>query len=133
LDDGLSIRSNQMAAVRKKRTMKKTKSVSPAHAKNAKGIVRQQLGKKDAPEETETISVRTVVSDRPLAVVKMALGMTISLPRKFEFARLDVGLDLPCEPEKKDEAFKEAEAWCVERTKKQIGKVRAKVNTEKDD
>lgn len=67
--------------------------------------------KKGTPalEKTKVLEPSLVSADR-YVVVKTALGLTISLG-EFEFARVDAGIEYPCDPKDIAESFKKA--WAL--------------------
>src|ERR1700677_4405729 len=67
--------------------------------------------------ELEEIEVRTFVTE-PMRV-NLTCGMTLNLG-SMEFARIDVGVSVPCYEEEKDAAFDAARSWVVDRLRAQV-------------
>lgn len=85
--------------------------------------VSKQIGKKDAPEEIEnlTLDVRTFVTEP--AIITRGYGLTLNLGN-YESARVDVGIRLPAYREEAEEADEFAKKWCEDRIKAEVDEVR---------
>lgn len=73
--------------------------------------------------QTELLEPRTF--DRDPAHVKVQMGVTLNLGN-FEFARIDVGLALPCALSDKDGGYKEAYEFVEKRLSDEVDKLRAR-------
>ena len=71
----------------------------------------------------EILEVRRFVT--PPATVRMDLGLTLNM-ENFEFARIDVGITVPCYQEEVGDAYEWAKLWVVERLMKEKDAVRGK-------
>lgn len=67
------------------------------------------------------------------AVVKRSYGITLKLGDGFEFARVDVGIELPCYVAdiKRADAF--ADKFCEERLQEEIASIRGEIENDKKD
>ncbi len=58
------------------------------------------------------------------AIVSMKAGATLGLKVKFEFARIDVFLSIPCYKEEVDDIFPRVKNWVDERMTKEVAELR---------
>lgn len=61
--------------------------------------------------------------ETPVATVDRGYGLTVALG-KFEFARVDVRLTVPCHTEDIDVADEYARDWCEKRIEREIANIR---------
>lgn len=74
------------------------------------GTANTSIDKGAAGKKVDTYGVDSpVTSDNP-AKIKIAGGLTLNLG-DFNSARVDVGIELPCDPENIEEAFSAAKKW----------------------
>ena len=62
-------------------------------------------------DETETIGKGQVIASHQLHTLMVGGGMTIGLATKFEFARIDVQLTVPCTKDDLEAAYDFASDW----------------------
>lgn len=141
-----------MAGVRKKRAKSPkirpqgAKSISPnkttrlqkmlekngSAVVNPKRITTRSIGKENPPEtQSEVLPAREV--GIPYGEVNVAYGLTIGLARKFEFARIDVGVRVPCTNDNREASYEEARKWAQEKIKLEVQAVRESESKPKDD
>jgi len=76
-------------------------------------------------ETRETVTVSTLPDNVPQAAVKYSGGVTLSLGRgTYEFARLDVGVELPCVLGELEECYAAAAKFVDERLNSGIEDIR---------
>lgn len=90
---------------------------------NARRITTTGIGKEKPPTvQSETVATKEVVG--PVGEVSISYGLTIGLPRKFEFARIDVSLRVPFGEGGRDAAYDEARQWAQEKMLMEVNAVR---------
>lgn len=85
--------------------------------------VRTSVVKKDHGVDT-VLKEETEIADHPPikklhAMVKVAFGQTISVG-KFEFVRIDVGVEIPCDPYELDAGFEMAKDFVQEKFTEEV-------------
>ena len=89
---------------------------------------KQADGKETEAKTTEEqLAVHIFVT--PPAEVKIAFGLTLALKKKFEFARLDVGITLPCYKKKVDAAFAWGKEWVAKRVQAEVAEIQGEKDT----
>jgi hypothetical protein len=76
--------------------------------------------------EDQTLVVHRFITEPTR--IDARVGITLNLGN-FEFARIDVGVVVPCYKEEMDDAFVWARDWATERLKSEIDSVRNKSDT----
>ncbi len=83
--------------------------------------------KEGVPQATDVpLEIHRFVTD-PVRI-DTRVGITLNLGN-FEFARIDIGVVVPCYKEEMDDAFAWSREWATERLKSEIDRVRSKNDT----
>lgn len=87
------------------------------------------LNKVEDPEKSKRdeglLAVNPFPPDCNPAYVRVAMGLTLALPKRFEFVRIDVGLTMPCYREEVDEIYPQVYSWVADRLFQERDEVRA--------
>lgn len=89
---------------------------------NARRIATVELPETPSKIESESLPIQKIVGQK--GEVNVSFGLTIGLPRKFEFARVDVGCRVPCGEGQMDAAYEKAREWAMEKIKIEVAAIR---------
>ena len=94
------------------------KGHDPAHAEK---VVEETI----EPSEGLIASDETDVFEGPVARVRRSYGLTLKMAERFEMARVDVAVELPCAVNNIDEADEKARLFVSERIRAEAAEIRA--------
>lgn len=103
----------------------KTLKISKKFKRKGARVTSVDIDKEPVKKESETVGEPVDVPEAH-GEVEVSLGMTIGLPRKYEFARIDVSSRMPHEPNEKarEKAFQDAMKFCGEKMNAEIVRIR---------
>ena len=98
------------------------------NAVGSAAIVIEDKKKKGKPVVVEAshkewiLETRTFDPTKPPVVLKLALGLTKNLD-DYQFARMDLGVEIPCMPEEVPEYYERARKWITTKIRKEVRRI----------